>query len=113
LIQVRLFAELSAWLHEEGLAPGQLDATAVERFLTGRRRTGATRYVSEKAMHAILTYLREEGVVSRPRVVAAGGLVDLTLESYRQYLTQERGLQATTARLYVHLVRWITKQQDA
>lgn len=30
LIQVHLFAELSAWLLDEGLEPEQLDATAVE-----------------------------------------------------------------------------------
>jgi site-specific recombinase XerD len=104
-IQVHLLAELSAWLLEEGLEPGQLDATVVERFLTVRRRAGATRYVSEKAMHAIVAYLRREGVVGVPLVVAAIGPVDVTLERYRQYLISERGLAATTARLYTYLVR--------
>src|SRR6266545_4935823 len=95
LIQVHLLAELSAWLFEEGLEPGQLDATVVERFLTVRRRAGATRYVSEKAMHAIVAYLRREGVVGVPLVVAAIGPVGVTLERYRQYLIRERGLAAT------------------
>ncbi len=71
LIQVHLFAELSVWLLDEGLASGQLDATAVERFLIVRRRTGAKRYVSEKAMHAILTYLRRQGIVSPPPALPA------------------------------------------
>lgn len=105
LIQIRLFAQLSAWLVDEGLEPRQLSATDVERFPAARRQTGATRYVSGKAMRAILTYLGDEGVLSLPPVVAASGPVDVTLERYRQYLTQERGLAATTARLYVHLVR--------
>jgi integrase/recombinase XerD len=105
LIQVHLFAELSAWLLDEGREPGHLDATAVERFLTVRRRTGATRYVSEKALRAILTYLQHEGVLSVPPVFAAAGPIDVTLERYRQYLLHERGLEATTARLYVYLVR--------
>ncbi len=42
---------------------------------------------------------------SAPPVLAASGPVDVTLERYRQYLTRERGLEATTARLYVYLVR--------
>ena len=105
LIQVQLFAELSAWLLEEGLEPSQFDATAVERFFAARRRAGATRYVSEKAIGAILSYLRHEGVVSVPPAVAASGPVDVTLERYRQYLVHERGLEATTARLYVYLLR--------
>lgn len=104
-IQIHLFAHLSAWLVEEGLEPRELCATDVARFLVARRRTGATRYVSEKAMRAILTYLRDEGVVRVPPVLAATGPVEVTLERYRQYLTEERGLEATTARLYVHLVR--------
>jgi integrase/recombinase XerD len=104
-IQIDLLAHLSAWLVDEGLAPGELSATDVGRFLAARRRTGATRYVSEKAMRPMLTYLRDEGVVSVPPVSAASGPVDATLEHYRQYLAQERGLQATTARLYIHLVR--------
>jgi integrase/recombinase XerD len=105
LIQVRLFAQLSAWLIDEALEPGQLSATDVERFLAARRDAGATRYVSEKAMRAILTYLRHESVVSVPPVLAARGPVEEVLECYRQYLRRERGLEATTARLYVHLVR--------
>jgi site-specific recombinase XerD len=105
LIQVLLFAELSVWLRDEGHDPGQLDATTVERFLTVRRRTGATRYVSEKAMHAILTYLRHQGIVSTPPPLPASGPVEVTLDRYGQYLLQERRLAATTARLYVYLVR--------
>lgn len=104
-LQIHLFAQLSAWLVDEGLEPSELSITDVQRFLAARRRTGATRYLSEKAMRAILAYLREEGVVSVPPVLAASGPVDVTLERYRQYLTRERGLEATTARLYVYLVR--------
>jgi integrase/recombinase XerD len=105
LIQVHLFAELSGWLLDEGLEPGQLDAAAGERFLMVRRGTGATRYVSEKAMHALLRYLRRQGIVNPPPAVPASGPVEVTLERYRQYLLQERRLAATTARLYVYLVR--------
>jgi site-specific recombinase XerD len=105
LIQVQLLSALSVWLLNEGLEPEQLDATAVERFLVARRRTGATRYVSEKAMHAILTYLRRRGIVSTPPALPASGPVEGTLERYCQYLLHERRLAATTARLYVYLVR--------
>jgi site-specific recombinase XerD len=104
-IQIHLFAQLSAWLVDEGLDPSELFATDVQRFLAARRRAGATRYVSEKAMRPILTYLRDEGVVSVPPVLAASGPVDVTLERYRQYLTRERGLEASTARLYLYLVQ--------
>jgi integrase/recombinase XerD len=105
LIQIHLFAALSVWLLDEGLEPRQLDPTAVERFLMARRRTGATRYVSEKAMHAILSYLRGQGIVSAPPAVPASDPMEVTLERYGQYLLEERRLAATTARLYVYLIR--------
>jgi integrase/recombinase XerD len=96
---------LSGWLLEEGLELGQLGATEVERFLAARRGTGAKRYVSGKAMRAILTYLRAEGVLSLPQAVAPSGPVELTLGRYRQYLRRERRLETTTVDLYVHFVR--------
>ena len=105
LIQIQLFAQLSAWLLEKGLEPGQLGAREVERFLAARRGTGATRYASTKALRAILTYLRQEGVVSLPPVVVASGPVEVMLDGYRQYLRRERGLEASTAGLYLHFVR--------
>jgi site-specific recombinase XerD len=104
-IQIDLFTQLSAWLVDEGLAPSELSSTHVARFLAARRRTGATRYVSEKSMCAILAHLRDEGVVHMPAPVAVVGVVESTLERYREYLTRERGLVATTARLYLYLVR--------
>lgn len=105
VIQFQLFAQVSAWLLDEGLEAGQLGATQVERFLAARRGTGAMRYLSAKAMRAILTYLRNEGVLSLPPVVPPSGPVEVMLDEFRQYLRRERGLQATTAALYVHFVR--------
>jgi site-specific recombinase XerD len=61
--------------------------------------------VSPKALCAILTYLRNEGVVREPAPVAVVGPLERTLDRYREYLTRERGLVATTARLYLYLVR--------
>jgi integrase/recombinase XerD len=100
-----VFAQLSAWLADEPLEPSELSSIHVARFLVARRRAGATRYVSPKAMCAILTYLRNEGVVRMPAPVAVVGPMEQTLDRYREYLTRERGLVATTARLYLYLVR--------
>jgi integrase/recombinase XerD len=105
LLQIHLFAHLSAWLVDQGLEASQLGATEVGRFLIARRGSGATRYASAKAVRPILTYLRAEGVLMVPPAVAPSGPVEVMLDRYRQYLRRERGLQATTARLYIYLVR--------
>ena len=80
-IQIELFAQLSAWLADVRLEPSELSSTHVARFLVARRRAGATRYVSPKALCAILTYLRDEGVVRVPVPVAVVGPVEKTLDA--------------------------------
>src|SRR4051812_20734680 len=55
--QMRLMAQLSRWLVDEGLDAGDLRTTEVERFLRARRAAGYTSHLSIKAMRAILGYL--------------------------------------------------------
>lgn len=104
VIQLQLVADLSAWLVGQRLDPRQLEASAIARFLVARRQAGATRYVSEKAMRPILTFLRDRGVLPSP-VVAPMGPTEMMLDRYGQYLQRERGLRGTTVALYLHLVR--------
>lgn len=104
VIQLQLVADLSAWLVGQRLDPRQLEAPAIARFLVARRQAGATRYVSEKAMRPILTFLRDRGVLPSP-VVAPMGPTETMLDRYGQYLQRERGLRGTTVALYLHLVR--------
>jgi hypothetical protein len=105
VIQLQLVADLSAWLVRQRFDPGQLEPTAIARFLAARRRAGATRYVRERATRPILTYLRDHGVVPSPPVLPPMGPTEMVLDGYAQFLRRERGLQGNTVALYVHLVR--------
>jgi len=102
---MRLLAQLSRWLADEGLEADGLHTTEVERFLLARRAAGYTRLLSGKAVQPILTYLRDCGVVPTPPPTTPSGPVEIALERYRGYLTGERGLGARTARGYVDAVR--------
>jgi site-specific recombinase XerD len=102
--QLRLLAQLSRWLEEEGLVPGQLSSAEVRRFLAARRAAGYTSHCSPKALEPLLGYLCELGVVP-PAEAPVLSAAELLLERYRDYLTVERGLAAGTARGYVDLVR--------
>lgn len=104
-LQVRLLANLSAWLDHEGLEPGSLAPGEVERFLVARRAAGRTWYASAKAIRPPLEYLRGLGVVPEAPEIEPDGPVDRLLARYRRYLLVERSLAPTTAHGYLAAVR--------
>lgn len=102
--QLFVVAHLSRWLAERGL-----DATAlaspqlVEGFFAVRRTLGYTNYRTPKALKPLLRHLRGLDVVGPAPIVELSPARSL-VERYRDYLTSERGLAATTARGYVDAV---------
>lgn len=103
--QLHLFAHVSRWLDREDLAPADLDAEAVDRFLADRRASGQTKYLSARAGEPILAYLRGIGVVppaSRPR--SQGPVAEL-LASYERFMVLERGVLPASAHGYAVNVR--------
>jgi integrase/recombinase XerD len=104
-LQARLLADLSAWLEREGLEPGALSPMEVDRFLTGRRAAGHTRYASAKAIRPPLEYLRGLGMVPEAPEVEPDTPIDRLLARYRRYLLVERSLAPTTADGYLAAIR--------
>lgn len=102
--RVRLMADLSGWMEGEGLDASGLTTSAAERFLAGRLEAGRARYVAGTALVPLLDHLRGLGVAPLPDALVVGP-VEAMLESYRRYLTVERGLTAGTARGYLDAVR--------
>jgi integrase/recombinase XerD len=88
--QLGLLADLSGWLAAEGLAPAELAAGQVARFVAGRRRRGLR---SGAGAALLLGYLAGLGVIpEQGGVPAAAGPCAAVLEGYRHYLASERGL---------------------
>lgn len=104
-LQLRLVADLSAWLDDNGLEPGALSRTEVDRFLAARRASGRTRYASAKAIRPPLEYLRGLGVVPIAPEIEPDAPIDQLLARYRRYLVVERSLAPTTASGYLAAVR--------
>jgi hypothetical protein len=94
--QVRLLAHLSRWLAEQGLSGDHLTPLVQTAFLAARRAAGYRLWLSPKALVPMLEYLRRQGVAP-PEPVVALSPAEAMLEGYRQYLTSERGLAASTA----------------
>jgi site-specific recombinase XerD len=104
-LQLRLVADLSAWLEAEGLEPGVLSTSGIDRFLAARRAAGHTRYASIRAVRPPLEYLRGLEIVPLAPEPVSDTPIDRLLARYRRYLVVERSLAPTTAHGYLAAVR--------
>lgn len=98
--QVQLMAHVSRWLVGEGLQPEDLTPDRAAQFLQARRAGGYSYRLSPRALSHLLGYLREVGIVPSSAPSAPVTPADELLDAYRVYLVGERGLMASTVRLY-------------
>src|SRR4051794_30552333 len=92
---------LGCWMSEQGVEPGRLDAAMIEAFLAARRAAGRRRVPSLRAMHPLVSFLREAGAMAPD-----DGTQELTplgrfVAEYRRWLGGERFLAVPAG-----LVRW-------
>ncbi|CAN5448156.1 site-specific integrase [soil metagenome] len=90
--QLRLLAELSAWMGSEGLGAAALSSERVAVFLQLRRLNGRDRFVSLMGLGTLLGYLRAAGGVPEASRPAAVGPSEVVLDRYRCHLIEDRGL---------------------
>lgn len=98
--QLHLFSQLSRWLGQTGIGPAELTGLQVSRFLRARTEAAPTGPRTERALGAMVGYLRRLGAVPEPPIAIPDGPVEALLERYRRYLVRERGLVATTVARY-------------
>jgi site-specific recombinase XerD len=103
--QMQLVAHLSRWMAAHEVAAGELSPVHVERFIEARRAAGYRHFLMVSSLAPVLGYLRELDVTAAPASVSPVSPVELLVERYRGYLTVERGLAATTVRLYERVAR--------
>ncbi len=88
----------------------ELTRAVTDAFLAARRAAGYTLWLSPKALAPLLQYLRGLGAV--PPAPAVPTPTEDMLARYREYLTSERGLTASTAMGYIHLVRPFLRKRE-
>jgi integrase/recombinase XerD len=108
---VQLLAHLSRWLQAEGLSADELTAERVAEFLKARRAAG---YAEVPTVGWVLTLLGflPALAVAPTMAAAADTVVEATVEEYRRWLVQERGLAAATVRGYVGEARLLLSHLD-
>lgn len=109
--QLGLLGDLSRWLEDGGIAPGELTRECVADFVGARRREGRARFVSLMGMATLLRYLRGASVIPEPSRPVPVGPTEVLLERYHRFLVNDRGLAEavvaqyeTGARLFMDFV---------
>ena len=110
--QVRLAADLSAWLANAGLDTAGLTDAVVAAYAAVRQAAGM-RHMTLAAFRSLLEYLRRLG--ASPEPVPAGPVTpaESLLEEFRAWLLAERGVTSEVARGYRELVRPFAEQHAA
>jgi integrase/recombinase XerD len=110
--QMRLAADLSGWLADEGLdAAGLTDAVAGQYAAV--RRTAGMKYRTLAAFRPLLGYLRKLGASPEPAPAVPGTPAEALLEEFRAWLLSERGVTPAVARGYRDLVRPFAERHAA
>jgi integrase/recombinase XerD len=107
--QLRLMAHLSRWLEQHTLDVATLSRSRVRQFVAARRRSH-TGFVSERALVALLTYLRGCGALpaeapTPPRTGVVG--------RFQRYLIQERPVLASRRDYYLAVATEFLADRDA
>ncbi len=102
---LRVAAHLSRWLRSQRLEAPALSADVAARFAKRRRRMRYTAFRSARALHPLLDYLRNLGVVVDVAPSLRRDRVSVLVHDYAVYLGKERGLAPGTVRAYTDFAR--------
>jgi site-specific recombinase XerD len=103
---LRLLADLDDWLVGEGLATGELTRDRVGAFLSSRRARGHRDLVTLFGFSPLFEHFVRLGVVPPPVALPVPtSQVAASLEHYREYLANERGLSEGVIERYVKIAR--------
>lgn len=110
--QLHLLAHVSRWLDRRGLDVGEFTSECADEFLTARRAEGSTESISNRSLVLLLGHLRAVGAIppatSRPTTP-----IDDWLAQFARYLSEERGLAASTITNYTSVARLLAEHFDA
>ncbi len=96
---IAVMRDLSRWLSDEGMSPGELTDALLEHFAAARRAGGHRRHLCATQLAPVMEFLRREGL-SPPPALPVPTPVSSLVADYRAWLVHERGLAARTVARY-------------
>jgi site-specific recombinase XerD len=100
-----LLVSLGRWLARGKFTLTDLDEQLIDRFITGRRRSGRLRRGDGETVRQFLDHLRRLGTIPLPTPIPDESPSADVLNRYERHLRSERGLTTATVVNYVPFVR--------
>jgi site-specific recombinase XerD len=102
---LQLAGGLSKFMQWRDLAASGLGPDVIERYVDVKRAQNSSWRPTAKTLSWLVDYMRQIGVMAPPAASLAGSAQQSLIDSYREYLTVERGLQPATVANYERVVR--------
>ncbi len=103
--QLRVVADLSHWLEEQGLQVDDLEEESLSRFEEQSPRSRKAVCKPTTVSPILLEHLREVGVVAQSKLSPPDSALDCALHDFSQYLARQRGLAPKTISSYCRVIR--------
>lgn len=100
--KIRIVADLSRWLEQQGLRVKDLNETTLNEYLLYKGRRGSIFRIEPPTLRALLEHLRETGVVANS-VRVDDSKRSRIQSGFADYLAQERGLKQVTIDNYLSI----------
>jgi site-specific recombinase XerD len=102
-IQLRLIAAFGRWLQHKSIALQEIDRATVDNFLRYHRRRLSTQNGEISTLQRFLAILRQKTIVAQAPDQEAESIP--MIDSYREYLSEYRGLSRSTVRYCVFFAK--------
>ena len=101
--KIRIAANLSRWLDQQGLGVKDLDETTLNEYLLCKGRRGSIFRIEPPTLRVFLKHLREAGIVPDPVRVDDDCQRRRIENGFAAYLAKERGLKQVTIDTYLSI----------
>jgi integrase/recombinase XerD len=112
-LQLRLVADFSRWLTQQGLTVHELIPEHTTYYLRYRAQQQRPRSGDAAALERLLDLLRRAGAIAEPPVPLAKTPAQQYTDEFGLYLRQERALASTTVTYYLEFVRRFLRDRFA
>lgn len=109
---LQLAGGLSRFMQRRGVAASGLGPELIEQYVGAMRARNSSWRPTSKTLSWLVDYLSQIGVMAAPAASPAGSAQQRLIDSYREYLTVERGLQPATVANYERVVRLFLAVRD-
>jgi len=108
---IRAVANWSHWLQGRHVAIRDIDANLLDRYFSYGARAGTIGRDDRPALQKMLTWLQKIGVVPATCSSSPVSQRETIRDDFEQYMLRQRGLSATTLRVYLPYISLFLRQR--